>query len=138
MSLCSRVCSTVNCHRYCADGDTLLCQIVNALKDLVVWLSPKAVDKPVTNLSHYPANDYNWWSEVKLTTNWPTFLPDNFKLPETVDEAVDRLMMVLDGEQKITIATLQEDDLINLHFSLATGCGFLSKLAWGPSFTAKN
>jgi len=53
-----------------------------------------------------------------LTTNWPTFLQDNFKLPETVDEAVDRLMMVLDDEQKIALATLQEDDLINLHFSL--------------------
>ena len=88
------------------------------LKPLVVWLSPKAVDKPVTNLSHYPASYYNCWSEVKLTTNWPTFLQDNFKLPETVDEAVDRLMMVLDDEQKIALATLQEDDLINLHFSL--------------------
>ena len=53
-----------------------------------------------------------------MTTNWPTFLQDNFKLPETVDEAVDRLMIVLDDEQKIDIATLQEDDLIYLHFSL--------------------
>ena len=76
------------------------------------------MDKPVTNLSYYPASDYNCWSEVKLTTNWPTFLQDNFKLPETVDEAVDRLMMVLDDEQKIDIATLQEDDLIYLHFNL--------------------
>jgi hypothetical protein len=88
------------------------------LKTLVAWLSPKAVDKPVTNLSHYPASYYNCWSDVKLTTNWPTFLQDNFKLPETVDEAVDRLMMVLDDEQKIDIATLQEDDLIYLHFNL--------------------
>jgi hypothetical protein len=53
-----------------------------------------------------------------LITNWPTFLQDNFKLPETFDEAVDRLMMVLDDQQKIALATLQEDDLINLHFSL--------------------
>ena len=88
------------------------------LKTSVVWLSPKAVDKPVTNLSHCPASDYNCWSDVKLTTNWPTLLQDNFKLPETVDEAVDRLMMVLDDEQKIALATLQENDLINLHFSL--------------------
>ena len=51
-----------------------------------------------------------------MTTNWPTFLPDNFKLPETIDEAVDRLMTVLDDEQKIAIATLQEDDLIYLHY----------------------
>jgi hypothetical protein len=87
-------------------------------KPFVVWLSPKAVDKPVTNLSHSPPTHDNCWSEVKLTTNWPAFLPDNFKLPETVDEAVDRLMMVLDDEQKIALATLQEDELINLHFSL--------------------
>ena len=53
-----------------------------------------------------------------MITNWPTFLQDNFKLPETFDEAVDRLMMVLDDQQKIALATLQEDDLINLHFSL--------------------
>ncbi len=39
-------------------------------------------------------------------------------MPETIDEAVDRLMLVLDGEQKIAIATLQEDELFNLHFSL--------------------
>ena len=76
------------------------------------------MDKPVTNLSLYPASYYNCWSYVKLTTNWPTFLLDNVKLPETVDEAVDRLMIVLDDEQKIDIATLQEDELINLHFSL--------------------
>ena len=76
------------------------------------------MDKPVTNLSHYPASYDNCWSDVKLTTNWPTFLQDNFKLPETVDEAVDRLMMVLDDEQKIDIATLQEYDLIYLHFTL--------------------
>ena len=76
------------------------------------------MDKPVTNFSHHPPTHDNCWSEVKLTTNWPTFLQDNFKLPETVDEAVDRLMMVLDDEQKIDIATLQEDDLIYLHFSL--------------------
>jgi hypothetical protein len=51
-----------------------------------------------------------------LTTNWPTFLQDNFKLPKTVNEAVDRLMIVLDEEQKIALATLQEDDLIYLHY----------------------
>ena len=88
------------------------------LKPLVAWLSPKAVDKPVTNLSQCTPTHDNCWSDVKLTTNWPTFLQNNFILPETVDEAVDRLMIVLDDEQKIDIATLQEDDLIYLHFSL--------------------
>ena len=39
-------------------------------------------------------------------------------LPSTVEEAVDRLMMVLNDEQMLTIATMQEDDLIDLHFSL--------------------
>ena len=42
MSLCCRVCSTVNCHRYCADSDTLLCQIVNVLKALGVLVIPKS------------------------------------------------------------------------------------------------
>ena len=53
-----------------------------------------------------------------MTKNWPTFLQDNSRVPETVDEAVDRLMMILDGEQKIAIAVMQEEDLIDLHFSL--------------------
>ena len=33
-----RVCSLVNCHRDCADGDTLLCQIVKVLKAVVAGL----------------------------------------------------------------------------------------------------
>jgi len=54
----------------------------------------------------------------KLTVNWASFLNDSLKQPKTVDEAVDRLMTVLDDEHKQAIATMQEDDLINLHFSL--------------------
>lgn len=42
----------------------------------------------------------------------------NFQKPETVEESVARLMMVLDGEQKIAIASMQEKDLIDLHFTL--------------------
>ncbi|MEI6069014.1 MAG: DUF6794 domain-containing protein [Methylococcaceae bacterium] len=53
-----------------------------------------------------------------MTTNWPTFLLDNTRLPETAVEAVDRLMVVLESEHKVAIATTQEDDLIDLHFSL--------------------
>ena len=53
-----------------------------------------------------------------MTTNWPTFLLDNSRLPETAVEAVDKLMMVLDDEQKGLIATMEEDDLIDLYFSL--------------------
>jgi len=38
--------------------------------------------------------------------------------PETVVEAVDRLMMVLDDEQKIAVKAMWEEDLIASHFSL--------------------
>jgi hypothetical protein len=47
-----------------------------------------------------------------LTTNYPALLP------ETVDDAIDKLMMVLYDEQKATLATMQKEDLIALHFSL--------------------
>jgi len=53
-----------------------------------------------------------------LTKNWSAIIQQNLETPETVIEAVDRLMIVLDGEQKIAIATMQEEDLIALHFSL--------------------
>ena len=53
-----------------------------------------------------------------MTNNWSTFLQDNFRLPETVDEAVERLMSVLENEHKAALAIMQEDDLIDLHFSL--------------------
>ena len=38
--------------------------------------------------------------------------------PGTVEEAVDLLLDVLDSEHKIVIATMSEDELINLHFNL--------------------
>jgi hypothetical protein len=76
------------------------------------------VDNLAFKLSQFPLTALPHWSYVKLTKNWPTFLQDNSRLPETVDEAVDRLMMVLDGEQKITIAAMPEEDLLNLHFGL--------------------
>jgi hypothetical protein len=53
-----------------------------------------------------------------LTKNWPTFLQDNSRLPETIDEAVERLMMILEGEHKVALAVMREEDLFNLHFSL--------------------
>ena len=39
-------------------------------------------------------------------------------LPDTVEEVVDRLMMVLDDEQRLAITVMDEDDLMDLHFSL--------------------
>jgi hypothetical protein len=53
-----------------------------------------------------------------LTKNWTDNFQQNFQLPETVNEAVDRLMLILNGEQKIALAGMQEEDLSNLHFSL--------------------
>jgi len=55
-----------------------------------------------------------------LTINWTAFLKDSLETPKTVDDAVDRLMAVLDDEHKLFIAAMQEEDLINLHFSLGT------------------
>jgi hypothetical protein len=69
------------------------------------------VDNPVTHSSHHPTTNDELWSEVKLTTNWPIFLLDNSRLPETVVKAVDRLMMVLDDEQKVAIATMREEKI---------------------------
>ena len=53
-----------------------------------------------------------------MAKNWTTFLQNNFRLPETVDEAVERLMTVLEDEHKAALAIMQEEDLVDLHFSL--------------------
>jgi len=55
-----------------------------------------------------------------LTINWTAFLKDSLETPKTLYEAVDRLMAVLDDEHKLIIAAMQEDALIELHFSLGT------------------
>jgi hypothetical protein len=39
-------------------------------------------------------------------------------MPETVEEAVDRLMVILDDEQKDSITVMPEENLFSLHFSL--------------------
>jgi len=53
-----------------------------------------------------------------LFKNWTTFLQNNFGLPETVEEAVGQLLIVLAGEYKVVLATMQEEDLMDLRFSL--------------------
>ena len=53
-----------------------------------------------------------------MPTNWPEQLRNITQHPETVSDAVHRLISVLDNEHKQAIAMMQEDDLINLHFSL--------------------
>lgn len=53
-----------------------------------------------------------------MTTNWTDQLRCITQPPETIDEAVTRLMSILDDEQKLVIAMMSKKDLINLHFSL--------------------
>jgi len=49
------------------------------------------------------------------------------KQPETVVEAVDQLLLILADEQKTEIASLDEDDLVDLHFTL----GLANRNAFG-------
>ena len=53
-----------------------------------------------------------------MAKNWTTFLQDHSRLPETVDEAVERLLSVLEDEHKAVLAFMQEEELLDLHFSL--------------------
>jgi hypothetical protein len=50
------------------------------------------------------------WSLVKLAKNWSDYLLQNTVLPETVAEAVERLMTELEGEHKIALASMCEED----------------------------
>jgi len=50
--------------------------------------------------------------------DWSNQLDNIIKVPKTVDEAVDQLMSVLDDEHKLIVASMQEDELIDLHFNL--------------------
>jgi hypothetical protein len=53
-----------------------------------------------------------------LSKNWPELLQQHTKPPESLDEAIDRLMTILDDEQKAAIVEMREEDLIDLHFGL--------------------
>jgi hypothetical protein len=55
-----------------------------------------------------------------MTENWLEIIGKNIQPPATVDEAIDRLMRVLEDEQKIMLATMSPENLISLHFSLGT------------------
>jgi hypothetical protein len=81
-------------------------------------LSTKSVDKLVINSSQCRITFCKLWGLVKLTKNWPDLIQSNIQSPETVAEAVDRLMIVLDDGHKTVIAAMQEDDLVDLHFGL--------------------
>jgi len=53
-----------------------------------------------------------------MTDNWIDSFKLNLQPPETVAEAVDKLLLILSDEQKNEIRALKEDDLIDLHFGL--------------------
>jgi hypothetical protein len=53
-----------------------------------------------------------------LTKNWTDLFQQHAKPPESLDEAIERLMSILDDEQKTAIAAMREEDLIDLHFGL--------------------
>lgn len=53
-----------------------------------------------------------------MSKTWPDFFRQHAKPPESLDEAVDRLMSILDDEQKTAIAGMREENLIDLHFGL--------------------
>jgi hypothetical protein len=53
-----------------------------------------------------------------LTKNWPDLFQQHAKPPESLDEAVDQLVVILDDKQKAAIAAMREEDLIDLHFGL--------------------
>ncbi|WP_341325732.1 hypothetical protein [Methylotuvimicrobium sp. KM2] len=53
-----------------------------------------------------------------MTKNWTTLLDHGFDPPVAVGDAVDRLMEILSGEEKLMIALMPEDDLIDLRLGL--------------------
>ena len=55
---------------------------------------------------------------MPLNEIWPELIQKSIEPPKTIAETVDRLITVLDDEHKVVIATMPEEDLVNLHFSL--------------------
>jgi hypothetical protein len=62
---------------------------------------------------------------LKLTNNWTACLL-RMPAPSTVDEAVERLIVILSDSDKRTLANTPEQDLMDFHFSrgLAIRNGF--------------
>jgi hypothetical protein len=54
---------------------------------------------------------------LKLANNWTAYFL-RMPAPSTVDEAVERLIVILSDSDKRTLANTPEQDLIDLHFSL--------------------
>ena len=79
------------------------------------------MDNIVIKLSYYSPSIGKLWGLVKLAINWSTFLQVSLDLPKTLLEVVKQLLTLLSGEYKVVLATMQEEDLIDLRFSLGMG-----------------
>ena len=53
-----------------------------------------------------------------MTNNWSDLWEQNFQEPENVDVAVNRLMIILEGEHKVALATMHKEELVDLQISL--------------------
>ena len=53
-----------------------------------------------------------------MANNWVNVFFSNSMQPETVDEAVELLISILEDRHKILLSILKEDELIDLHFGL--------------------
>jgi hypothetical protein len=81
-------------------------------------LSTKPVDNPAFNLPYSDLIRCSHWSFVKLTKDWSDIFLKNTMLPETVGEAVEWLITVLEDRHKMFLTLMREDELIELHFGL--------------------
>jgi hypothetical protein len=81
-------------------------------------LFTKPVDNPVFNFPYSDLIHCSHWSFVKLTKDWSDVFLKNTMQPETVDEAVEWLITVLEDRHKMLLTIMREDELIDLHFGL--------------------
>jgi len=54
----------------------------------------------------------------ELYKNWSTITEEILEPPSTVNQAVDRLLIILSPDDLHEIGLMQENDLYDLHFSL--------------------
>ncbi len=51
-----------------------------------------------------------------MTQNWLVFMEANSRYPKTLAEAVNRLALIANQEQRSFLASIEEDELPSLHF----------------------
>jgi len=57
---------------------------------------------------------------VKLSKNWSDIISKNSLHPKTFDETVEWLINILEDKDKIQLAKLNTDKIIDLHFGLGS------------------